>query len=609
MTLSPVKFVNSLDAPCKIKNKEVLEKIAKVLSCKPDDLEHEIVYRGKVGDAERSACNPSEAVGQKDALAKTLYNNLFSWLVTRMNSIILNDPSLLDKERTEIKTIGLLDIFGFECFAINDYEQILINYTNEKLQKLYLNAVFEAEKITFKEEGLGDVVENLTYTDKTTPVIEMLDNRAPGKPQGLLNKVDDYKRSEETKNLRSVITKDFAKHPNYMKHKDADKFQIRHTAKLVIYCNNEFIVKNLDKLSDDIKAMMYNRMDPVICGILKSEESANVGNTIWKKFSIQIKDLMDELGESHLLGIKDKKTTSEPCDLHFIRCVKPNEQSHKNMFVHSLVLMQITYMGILDTIKVRKANYPHRIPYARLYERYEDLCSVSLSTPFRVLSKTNPNYMELTKQLIKEQFGELAQGQYLFGKSRMFMRNNMMSMMEKGRSRAQTVKNEAADFIQSCYHARGGRLAHGPKIVVLGRLHRHYKRRFARNCARKALRSALRVEKSLVAYKTEKLREIEEGVSVKIAAIAKSVSVKLIIRKGIKARKLIGLNLVKAMGKHKVRKAVIMVNIVLFVFEKSWAKITKTMMGNISKVLIRYSRSFATRKLFERQLELAKEKA
>ena len=110
-----------------------------------------------MGDSDRSVCNPSEAVGQKDTLAKTLYNNLFSWLVSRMNSIILEDQSLLEPGKSNIKTVGLLDIFGFECFQINDYEQLLINYTNEKLQKLYLNAIFEAEKITFTEEGLGHV--------------------------------------------------------------------------------------------------------------------------------------------------------------------------------------------------------------------------------------------------------------------------------------------------------------------------------------------------------------------------------------------------------------------------------------------------------------------
>lgn len=261
-----------------------MEKVAKLLGCKPDELEYEITYKGRVAkDAGRSVCNQTEAPSQRDTLAKTLYNNLFSWLVNKMNNKVLDDPSLATTKNPDIKTVGLLDIFGFECFIFNDYEQLLINYTNEKLQKLYLNAVFEAEKITFKEEGLSEIVGKLKYTDKTTPVIELLDNKAPGKPQGLFNKIDDYKKNEDWKNLHSAIYKDFQKHDNFVKHKDLDKFQIKHTAKYVIYSTKEFIEKNLDKLSDDLKEMMYNRMDPLIGSILKSVYYYRVCEFIRKK--------------------------------------------------------------------------------------------------------------------------------------------------------------------------------------------------------------------------------------------------------------------------------------------------------------------------------------
>jgi len=184
-----------------------------------------------------------------------------------------------------------------------------------------------------------------------------------------------------------------------------------------------------------------------------------------------------------------------------------------------------------------------------------------------------------------------------------------MGLLEKARSRAQTVKNQAAEFIQDTYHAYKARMIHNPKMKIIGRLYKYYKKRFKKNFARKALRMALRLEKSFINYKTEKLKEIEEGVSIKVAALAKTVSIKLIMRKGIKARELMGKSLIKAMGKHKVHKAVVVINVVLGIFDKSWKVITKNTMNNISKVLVRYSRSFATRKLFERQLELAKEKA
>jgi myosin heavy subunit len=96
----------------------------------------------------------------RDALAKQIYNNLFNWLVKRMNVTIepaeINDASFSDKA----KTIGLLDIFGFENFAKgNNFEQLCINYVNEKLHKLYIASIFEAEKMEMREEGLIERVD------------------------------------------------------------------------------------------------------------------------------------------------------------------------------------------------------------------------------------------------------------------------------------------------------------------------------------------------------------------------------------------------------------------------------------------------------------------
>ena len=101
-------------------------------------------------------------MANRDALAKQLYDNLFSWLVKRMNKTILPE-----KKVNKPLTIGLLDIFGFENFKHNDFEQLCINYTNEKLHKLYIQAVFDAEKLILKEEGLDYLIPNLSYPDNT----------------------------------------------------------------------------------------------------------------------------------------------------------------------------------------------------------------------------------------------------------------------------------------------------------------------------------------------------------------------------------------------------------------------------------------------------------
>lgn len=113
----------------------------------------------------------------RDALAKQIYNNLFNWLVKRMNVTIepaeIANPAFHEKA----KTIGLLDIFGFENFPKgNNFEQLCINYVNEKLHKLYIAAIFEAEKMELTEEGLTDKLDQIQYPDlKVLDVIRALD--------------------------------------------------------------------------------------------------------------------------------------------------------------------------------------------------------------------------------------------------------------------------------------------------------------------------------------------------------------------------------------------------------------------------------------------------
>jgi myosin heavy subunit len=106
----------------------------------------------------RAPYKKNECSDSRDSLAKCLYDNLFNWLVERMNLTILPENEGDEQFKNQTKTIGLLDIFGFENFQENNFEQMCINYVNEKLHKLYISAIFDAEKIELRNEGLGDRV-------------------------------------------------------------------------------------------------------------------------------------------------------------------------------------------------------------------------------------------------------------------------------------------------------------------------------------------------------------------------------------------------------------------------------------------------------------------
>jgi len=99
----------------------------------------------------------SKCIEARDTLAKAIYNNCFDWLVKRMNFTTEPTEEVLAQLKNNRLEIGLLDIFGFECMKLNSIEQFCINFTNEKLQKIYLNFVFDLEEQIFKEEGLGDI--------------------------------------------------------------------------------------------------------------------------------------------------------------------------------------------------------------------------------------------------------------------------------------------------------------------------------------------------------------------------------------------------------------------------------------------------------------------
>ena len=248
------------------------------------------------------------------------------------------DTSYLSKT----KTIGLLDIFGFERFKENFFEQLLINYTNEKLHKLYISAVFDAEKMELTNEGLGYCIENLKYPDNTgVEVIKLLDERqkigASDSFNGICTVVNDCSKQQPRPTyeyLMDVITKVHGQNPkleyDFMKDKNRDKFTIVHSAKEVKYNIQTFIVKNVDSISPSLEDVVAKESEEQIGWIYlqfvpeivteESDESptnkskANL-KTIWSKFSVQMKNLMYELAEPLLdMGeaqdLKKKKSSS-----------------------------------------------------------------------------------------------------------------------------------------------------------------------------------------------------------------------------------------------------------------------------------------------------------
>lgn len=266
---------------------------------------------------------------------------------------------------TSMFTVGLLDIFGFECFKVNSFEQLCINYTNEKLQQLYIAYVFKSEENEFIKEGLKDYLCELNFVDNQS-IIDLMDQY----PLGVFNLLDEScSVAGDDDKLLNKIKLTHAKHTHFIAPKlSRDSFVIVHTAKEVEYNIKGFREKNKDELGKTLQSVMENSQNPLIRYLFNVEEgdgeTANQKKTssgskfLSFKFRSQMKSLMSEL---------------ESCDCHFIRCLKPNDQKKQNFWMGNLVLQQVKYLGVADSIKVRKDSYPVRRAYRIFYERYDAL--------------------------------------------------------------------------------------------------------------------------------------------------------------------------------------------------------------------------------------------
>ena len=267
------------------------------------------------GETLKSPMNKVQCKAFRDTFAKEIYNRLFGFLVKRMN-LTLFDENIRKKveDDEDIRHIGLLDIFGFECFKENSFEQFCINYANEKLQNLYVEDIFKEIENMFKRENLTEHYSQIEYKDNTI----ILD--AMGKyPMGIFYLLDnECNVAQSDKNLLGKILDEGKKNISIKSSlKNKDKFFICHTAKDVEYGIKGFCTKNLD----EFKLRMRESVDSIKDELLQTMIGNNSGEERHKKekylggkFRSDMDNLAKALGE---------------CVRHYIRCLKPNEVKKK----------------------------------------------------------------------------------------------------------------------------------------------------------------------------------------------------------------------------------------------------------------------------------------
>uniref|UniRef100_A0A4W3IWG1 Myosin VIIBb n=1 Tax=Callorhinchus milii TaxID=7868 RepID=A0A4W3IWG1_CALMI len=328
------------------------------------------------GESLTTPMSKVQASGNRDALVKGIYGHLFVWIVNKINAAIYNLPS--NRSRDVHRTIGLLDIFGFENFKTNSFEQLCINFANEHLQQFFVRHIFKQEQEEYKREKIGwqhiDFIDN----QKTLDVIV-------NKPMNIMSIIDEESKfpkgtdSTLLVKLNSLHSKSNVYIPPRSSHDPM--FGISHFAGVVFYQAKGFLEKNRDQLSTDVIQLMHasrNKFLKTIFQVSTRSTHGKTGNHIQINTSNSMKGTdnhkhLTTLGKQFKQSLDDLMKTLGACQPFFIRCIKPNEFKKPLLFDRELCVRQLQYSGMRETIYIRKSGYPIRYSFLDFVDRYKAL--------------------------------------------------------------------------------------------------------------------------------------------------------------------------------------------------------------------------------------------
>lgn len=289
----------------------------------------------------------------RDALAKLLYGALFDLIVATVNSG-LNTPC------TTSLAIGVLDIFGFEVFQENSFEQFCINFTNEQLQFLFNDFVFHCEQAEYRAEKID--WNEVTFVDNQD-VIDLI----AAKPIGLFCLLEE-ECGLSPANHHSLLLKfdkNHLRNPLYSRPKRTGDpyFSIRHYAGLVTYTVTEFIEKNRITVASDFVAMFSDSSLRVVRDLVPLLSIRRDLNDLkWNSISStsSVKKRIDTVSAHFTHSLNKLLQSIGACDPHFVRCIKSNHGMLSRVFNEDVVRVQLQYAGIMETIRIRVSGYSYR---------------------------------------------------------------------------------------------------------------------------------------------------------------------------------------------------------------------------------------------------------
>ncbi|XP_032153321.1 unconventional myosin-Vc isoform X4 [Sapajus apella] len=358
-----------------------------------------------------------QAVNARDALAKKIYAHLFDFIVESINQAL----QFSGKQHT---FIGVLDIYGFETFDVNSFEQFCINYANEKLQQQFNMHVFKLEQEEYMKE---DIPWTLIDFYDNQPVIDLIEAK-----MGILELLDEeclLPHGTDENWLQKLYNNFVNKNPLFEKPRMSNtSFVIQHFADKVEYKCEGFLEKNRDTVYDMLVEILRaskfhlcasffqeNQVPPSPFGSMITVKSAK---QVIKPNSKHFRTTVGSKFRSSLYLLMETLNATTP---HYVRCIKPNDEKLPFEFDSKRIVQQLRACGVLETIRISAQSYPSRWTYIEFYSRYSIL-----------MTKQELSFSD-KKEVCKAVLHRFIQdsNQYQFGKTKIFFRAGQVAYLEK----------------------------------------------------------------------------------------------------------------------------------------------------------------------------------
>ncbi|XP_069734068.1 unconventional myosin-IXb isoform X6 [Phaenicophaeus curvirostris] len=584
---------------------EVLDILSQLLKVKREILV-EVLTKRKTVTANDKLILPyslNEAITARDSMAKSLYSALFDWIVLRINHALLNKKDM--EESVTCLSIGVLDIFGFEDFETNSFEQFCINYANEQLQYYFNQHIFKLEQEEYKSEGI--TWHNIDYTDNVA-CIHLISK----KPTGLFYLLDEESNFPHATN-QTLLAKFKQQHEENKFFVGTPvmepAFIIRHFAGKVKYQIKDFREKNMDYMRPDIVALLrssdsaYVReligMDPVAvfrwavlraairamavfaeAGRQRAQKTAGVirqgprvplgelqrSNTpvekVYRKSrgvkqkQIIPKNLLDSKSLKFIVSMTlHDRTTKSLLHLHkkkkppsisaqfqtslnklletlgkaepfFIRCIRSNAEKKEMLFDENLVLQQLRYTGMLETVRIRRSGYSAKYTFQEFIDQFQVLLPKNAKASKEDICvylnklKLDENYYQIgmTKVFMKEAERQMLQDTLHKEVIRKIILIQSWLRMVLERRRFLRTR-QAAIVLQACWRSRCVRVAlqrNNAAVYIQSAWRRHrerkrYLQQKRRICLLQAMVRGHLQRKRFRQMAEEKQREMQEN--------------------------------------------------------------------------------------------------